>query len=40
MQRGDLLVTGGRCQREWEHSIPKVANAGPRMSITFRHSGA
>ncbi|HEX7166586.1 MAG TPA: alpha-ketoglutarate-dependent dioxygenase AlkB [Acidimicrobiales bacterium] len=38
MQRGDLLVTGGRCQREWEHSIPKVANAGPRLSITFRHT--
>jgi alkylated DNA repair dioxygenase AlkB len=38
MQRGDLLVTGGRCQREWDHSIPKLSNAGPRMSITFRHS--
>jgi alkylated DNA repair dioxygenase AlkB len=38
LQRGDLLVTGGRCQREWDHSIPKVAAAGPRMSITFRHS--
>lgn len=38
LQRGDLLVTGGRCQREWDHSIPKVASAGPRMSITFRHS--
>lgn len=37
MQRGDLLVTGGRCQREWEHAIPKVASAGPRLSITFRH---
>jgi alkylated DNA repair dioxygenase AlkB len=35
--RGDLLVTGGRCQREWEHSVPKVAAAGPRISITFRH---
>lgn len=38
MQRGDLLVTGGRCQREWDHAIPKVRSAGPRMSITFRHS--
>ena len=38
MRRGDLLVTGGRCQREWDHSIPRVASAGPRMSITFRHS--
>jgi alkylated DNA repair dioxygenase AlkB len=35
--RGDLLVTGGACQRQWEHSVPKVANAGPRISITFRH---
>jgi alkylated DNA repair dioxygenase AlkB len=35
--RGDLLVTGGECQRKWEHSVPKVAAAGPRISITFRH---
>jgi alkylated DNA repair dioxygenase AlkB len=35
---GDLLVTGGRCQREWQHCVPKVAAAGPRISITFRHS--
>jgi alkylated DNA repair dioxygenase AlkB len=35
--RGDLLVTGGACQRQWEHSVPKVAHAGPRISITFRH---
>jgi alkylated DNA repair dioxygenase AlkB len=35
--RGDLLVTGGACQREWEHSVPKVASAGPRISVTFRH---
>ena len=38
MQRGDVLVTGGRTQREWEHAVPKVKAAGPRMSITFRHS--
>ena len=35
--RGALLVTGGRTQREWEHSVPKVASAGPRISIAFRH---
>jgi alkylated DNA repair dioxygenase AlkB len=35
--RGDLLVTGGASQREWEHSVPKTARAGPRISITFRH---
>jgi alkylated DNA repair dioxygenase AlkB len=34
---GDLLVTGGKTQRTWEHSIPKVAKAGPRISIAFRH---
>ena len=35
--RGDLLVTGGRCQRAWQHSVPKVASAGPRISLAFRH---
>ncbi len=36
--RGDLLVTGGQTQRTWEHSVPKVAEAGPRISIAYRHS--
>ncbi len=35
---GDLLVMGGTSQRTWEHSIPKVARARPRMSLQFRHS--
>ena len=35
--RGELLVTGGTTQRAWEHSVPKLASAGPRMSLTFRH---
>lgn len=34
---GDLLVTGGRTQRTWEHAVPKVARAGPRISLAFRH---
>jgi alkylated DNA repair dioxygenase AlkB len=34
---GDLVVTGGACQRTWQHTVPKVAKAGPRISITFRH---
>ncbi len=34
---GDLLVMGGRCQHDWEHCVPKVARAGPRISVTFRH---
>lgn len=37
---GDLLVMGGSCQQDWEHSIPKVASAPPRMSVTFRRTGA
>ncbi len=36
--RGDLLVTGGATQRTWEHSVPKVKEAGPRISIAFRHA--
>jgi alkylated DNA repair dioxygenase AlkB len=35
--RGDLLVTGGKTQRTWEHSVPKVSKAGPRISMAFRH---
>lgn len=36
---GDLLVMGGTCQRTWEHAVPKVRCAGPRMSIQFRRTG-
>jgi alkylated DNA repair dioxygenase AlkB len=35
--RGDLLVLGGESNDRWQHSIPKVARAGPRMSLAFRH---
>jgi len=35
--RGDLLVTGGKTQRAWEHCVPKVAGAGPRISIAYRY---
>lgn len=34
---GDLLVTGGKSQQTWEHSVPKVAHAGPRISLAYRH---
>lgn len=37
LSRGDLLVTGGQTQRSWEHSVPKVALAGPRISLAYRH---
>ncbi len=33
---GDLLVMGGRTQRDWEHAVPKVARAGPRVSVSWR----
>ncbi|MEP7054547.1 MAG: alpha-ketoglutarate-dependent dioxygenase AlkB [Actinomycetota bacterium] len=36
---GDLVVMGGACQHDWEHTVPKVARApGARMSVTIRHS--
>lgn len=34
---GDLLVTGGLMQRQWEHCVPKTKQSGPRISVTFRH---
>lgn len=35
---GDLLVMGGSCQHLWEHTVPKVASAGPRISVMLRHT--
>jgi alkylated DNA repair dioxygenase AlkB len=36
---GDLVVMGGECQNEWEHTVPKTARyVGARMSVTIRHS--
>ncbi len=35
---GDLLVMGGASQVGWEHSVPKVAPCGPRISASFRWS--
>ena len=37
-QAGDLVVMGGSSQRTWQHTIPKAASAGLRISVTFRHS--
>jgi alkylated DNA repair dioxygenase AlkB len=39
MRSGDLLVQGGTCQRTFEHSVPKRAHAGPRISVMFRQLG-
>src|SRR4026209_267124 len=33
---GDLLVMGGTCQQTWEHAVPKVAHADPRISTQLR----
>lgn len=35
---GDLLVMGGRCQRDWEHAVPKANAVGPRVSVSMRWS--
>ena len=35
---GDLLVMGGRTQADWEHGVPKVVAAGPRVSVSLRWS--
>jgi alkylated DNA repair dioxygenase AlkB len=33
---GDLIVMQGRCQRDWQHSVPKQKTpAGARMSLNF-----
>ncbi len=37
---GDLMVMGGTCQRTWDHCIPKVARAEPRLAIMFRSEWA
>lgn len=38
LHAGDLVVMGGTAQRTWQHTVPKVASAGPRISVTVRHS--
>ena len=30
---GDLLVMGGRCQADWEHSVPYLRTAGRRAHL-------
>lgn len=40
LHSGDLLVMGGATQHHWEHSVPKVGHANPRMSVTMRAGGA
>lgn len=36
---GDLFVMAGACQRDWQHCVPKVKQAAPRLSLAFRTTG-
>jgi len=37
---GDLIVMGGRCQADWEHSVPYLPDraVGTRISLQWRHA--
>lgn len=37
---GDILVMGGRCQTDWEHSVPyqPTSSLAPRFSLQWRHA--
>jgi alkylated DNA repair dioxygenase AlkB len=38
---GDLIVMGGRCQAEWEHSVPYLlgrSSVGTRISLQWRYA--
>ena len=37
---GDLVVMGGMACRTWEHRVPKVSHAHPRICIMFRETYA
>jgi alkylated DNA repair dioxygenase AlkB len=39
LESGDLLVMRGAVQRDWEHAVPKVDDAGERINLTFRWVG-
>ena len=34
---GAALLMAGLTQKHWTHEVPKRANAGPRVNLTFRH---
>ncbi|EIN10016.1 hypothetical protein PUNSTDRAFT_20344, partial [Punctularia strigosozonata HHB-11173 SS5] len=38
LHNGDMIVMRGRTQSQWLHSVPKRANAGGRMNLTFRRA--
>lgn len=38
LESGDCVVMRGTTQSRWLHSVPKRANAGGRMNLTFRRA--
>ncbi len=34
---GSLLLMAGDCQQFWQHALPKMAQSGPRINLTFRN---
>jgi alkylated DNA repair dioxygenase AlkB len=40
LHSGDALVMGGSTQHRWEHAVPKMPDAYPRMSLSFREGSA
>lgn len=36
LNSGSLLLMGKGIQKNWKHSLPKRAHAGPRINLTFR----
>jgi alkylated DNA repair dioxygenase AlkB len=36
LESGDLLIMSGRSQLDYQHSVPRRANATPRINLTFR----
>jgi alkylated DNA repair dioxygenase AlkB len=36
LRSGDLLVMGGACQHDWEHTVPRERDGAPRISLTLR----
>lgn len=36
---GDLMVMGGTCQQYFEHAVPKMRRAEPRIAVMFREAG-
>ncbi|NND81833.1 MAG: alpha-ketoglutarate-dependent dioxygenase AlkB [Gammaproteobacteria bacterium] len=36
LTHGSLLLMSGNSQHDWQHQVPKRAQAGPRINLTFR----